>query len=131
MKRNLHAVLTMLAFGIALSFLAPVEMTKADGGFVQQYAVAGTEDQTASTITFTDKNAIQFSARELVIVNDDTTNTLWVRIDGATATAASPAIQIKKGESRSFHFSTDNGPSTLSQICTSAQTALYRIEAYR
>lgn len=106
-------------------------LAQAASAFPLQYVTSGTQNATAATITIGGSSA--FNPTALLIINDDAANNLWVKLDGTTAvgSAGNNSIQIKHGESRSYIFSRDQGPSTISIVSDGGLTTAYRIEAIR
>ena len=68
------------------------------------------------------------NASTLVVVNDDATNEVYVRVfvDGETvADATTASAEIKKGES--FTFTKDFNIKAISIVCASGETATVRL----
>lgn len=107
----IRRILTM-AFCLAL-LLAPV--AQAELSFS-----GGTATATSATVTI--------NASTLVVVNDSTSYSMYIRVfwEGETAGAATTSnVEIKKGEG--FEFSRQLNIASISLVCASGQTAVYRL----
>ena len=96
-------------------FLAPVASA------TEQAAPVGTATATVATIT------VGFVATQFIFMNDSTTDSIWVRLDGGVSTAAAPAVEIKPLEKFAWSpVRNEPGVDSLSIICATGKTAAYR-----
>ena len=66
-----------------------------------------------------------------IIVTDDGANESFVRWDAAAVAAGTTSIQIPAYRGKRFTFAEGRGPSTMGVICSGAETATVRVEAYQ
>jgi len=103
----------ILAFGLSVLLL---------GGLV--YAEAGFQSISATATSQT----ATVGGRTLLIINDSTSYSVYVRVfnEGETAAAATTSyIEVKKGEG--LAFSRDLGVSAVSLICAASESASVRL----
>jgi hypothetical protein len=113
--KTLSAALAILALALLPGYAQAVEAP---------YYITVNATATNSTVTF------GFKPCELVVANDGA-NEIFIAFDAAAVAAATTAPQIPAYRGKRIKFAEGRGPTTLGVICSAAETATVRVEAYQ